>query len=83
MPFRNLSKDGLVDSEIAKLANLFENIWAEYGAAFTDEPEAVVEHARNVIAKCLMYHARNGHTDFSALKALAIEKLEGAFPKLR
>ena len=83
MPLRRLVAGEKLDPVILTgLNDILESVWTEVGPAFVGQPQDSIDDARAVIAKCLLYHARNGHRDPSTLKALALQALAGAYPQL-
>ena len=62
------------------LSEVLAEVWTEVGQAF--ETPALVEQARNSIATTLLYHARLGLRDPTALKALLMQSLRHHYPKL-
>ena len=84
MPLRKLVEEaGSFDPALIKsLSDVLEDVWLEVGAAFAGESQEVAQAARTVVAKSLLYHAGNGHTQPAILKSLALEALSSAYPKI-
>ena len=76
MPFRRLADEaGTFGPEtIQMLSDTLESVWSEVAPLFEEQEQ--IDNARSVIARSLLYHASNGHTDGSMLKALALEALD-------
>ena len=76
MPLRRLADEaGTFEPEtIQMLSDTLESVWSEVADLFEEQEQ--IDNARSVIARSLLYHASNGHTDSSTLKALALEALK-------
>ena len=76
MPLRQLADEaGTFEPETIQMLNdTLEGVWSEVADLF--EEQAQIDNARSVIARSLLYHVSNGHSDSSTLKALALEALE-------
>ena len=84
MPFRRLAEQmGLLEPQAVELlSRVFDEVWLEVGGVFLGETDWAVEKARSVIAKSLIYHWGNGHSQPAILKSLALQALGTAFPKI-
>ena len=76
MPLRQLADEaGTFEPETIQMLNdTLEGVWSEVADLFDEQEQ--IDKARSVIARSLLYHASNGHSDGSTLKALALEALE-------
>ena len=78
---RRLAEGGTYDPDTLDiLSGVLAEAWTEVGHAF--KTPALVDEARNFIAKTLLYHARLGLRDPNALKALVMQSLRQNYPKL-
>ena len=78
---RRLAQGGTHDPDtLDLLSGILAEVWTEVGDAF--KTPALVEDARNSIAKTLLYHARLGLRDPNALKALVMQGLRHHYPTL-
>jgi len=76
-----LAKGGTYEPDtLDLLSDILAEVWTEVGRAF--KTPASVEEARNIIAKCLLYHAGLGLRDPNALKAIVMETLRQQYPKI-
>ena len=76
-----LAEGGTYDPDtLDMLSDILADAWIEVGHAF--KTPALVEHARNSIAKTLLYHAATWLRDPHALKALVMQSLRHRYPKL-
>jgi hypothetical protein len=76
-----LAQGGAYDPEVIDLlSDILAEVWTEVGRGF--ETPASVEEGRNIIAKCLLYHAGLGLRDSHALKALVMQLLRHHYPVL-
>ena len=76
-----LAEGGTYDPDTLDLLSaILVEVWTEAGDAF--KTPALVEDARNSIAKTLLYHAGLGMRDPNALKALVMQSLRHHYPKL-
>ncbi len=76
-----LAEGGTYDPDtLDLLSGILAKVWTEVGDAF--KTPALVEDARNSIAKTLLYHAGLGMRDPTTLKALVMQSLRHLYPKL-
>ena len=76
-----LAEGGTYDPDtLDLLSGILAEVWTEVGDAF--KTPALVEDARNSIAKTLLYHAGLGMRDPTTLKALVMQSLRHLYPKL-
>jgi len=77
---RRLAEGGTYDPEtLDLLSGILAQVWIEVGHAF--KTLALVEDARDSIAKTLLYHAGLGLRDPDVLKALVMQALKHHYPK--